>query len=181
MSKTETKNLLQLGDKVCDSHHPDVKGIVTTISRNTQDVMQISIEKWNKETSTMLTQDIYLSDARGDGDEAYSTDPLDYDDYFPKDKNGEYLFPLNEIYCDIHTELRGLAVHHCVCITGCDRTQLMFSKKDEGLYGIWIDFNRIEHIDVVDSSSDATVTADSTIKEDRKEPGGPIVQGPATL
>lgn len=183
MVKTLTKKTLQLGDSVFDVNHPEIKGIVTTIGRNTQDVLQISIEEWNKETSIMLAQDMYVSDARGVGDEAYSSDPKDYDEYFPKDNDGEYLFKLNEIYCDIYTDLRGLAANHAVCITGCDRTQLKFTKKNEGLFGIWLDFNRIEHIDVAESDepSDSSTTADSTIKEERRSPGGPIVQGPATL
>ena len=167
MVKQASKNLIELGDKIFHKKHLDISGIVTLIGRNTQDVLQIALEEYSEDAGTILVHDLYIEDALGVNDEVFSDDPKDYDEYFPKDDEGEYKFKLNETYQDVYTELKGVATSHSVCITGCDRTKLTFKKKNSGLYIMWIDLNRITLVDELE-------TQDSAINENRREPGGPI-------
>lgn len=170
MVKSTVMNYIQLGDTVSDINHSSIKGVVTVICRNTQDVMQVSLESWNEENNEMLSQDVYLSDCIGEKDETFCTDPLQYGDYFPTNDTG-YLFELNKEYFDIYTKFKGLASNHAVCITGCDRTQLKFTKQaKEGLFSMWIDLNRIQTA----TAKTVEETCADMINEDRKQPGGPL-------
>ncbi len=172
MVKSHQVNLVELGDTVSSVYFPEIVGIVSCITRNAQNIVGVDLEQWIEENGSMNSHRINLCDARGKNGESFETNPKNYDGYFPKDEEGEFKFKLNEWYRDIHTPLQGLAVSHGVCLTGCDRTKLAHYKKDDGLYGMSIDLNRISLIDEYGEISGET--AEETINEDRREVGGPI-------
>lgn len=176
MVKQSSKNLIELGDQVTHSMHPEIFGIVSTITRNRDTPLKIGIEQWSEETKEMIFSTVYANDLKGENDELFSNNAEDYEDYFPKDEDGEFKFKLYEEYADIHTKLEGFAIDHTVCITGCDRTNLQFVKGDKGLYIMGSDLLRIKLTSGIDAE-----TADSTVNEDRRAVGAPNEMSQATL
>ncbi|MCP4393409.1 MAG: hypothetical protein GY804_03950 [Alphaproteobacteria bacterium] len=177
MTKSEVKHYLQLGDKITHAHHPEIIGVVGVISRDTENSMEVIVEQWNEETSTIINHGMLMKDARGLDGKTYSGNPKDYEDYFPKDEDGEFLFKLDEHYGDIYTPFGGRATTHSVCITGCDRVRLNFNKKNAGIYQMGMDLNRIKPIDEMDRET----TCEETMKEERRAVGAPPVESALSL
>ncbi len=165
--KKETRCLLELGDHVTHKDHPEMHGIVSLIERGVQNTMRVALETWNEGTQDLLSHALNIEEAVGDDGETFVNSPFEYEEYFPLDDEGEFKFRLGDEYHDLHTDMKGNATSHGVCITGCDRAQIKWFRANKGLYGIHLDLNRLTHVNELE-------TADNTIEEHRRDGGPPI-------